>query len=133
MNLHEWQSKELFRKFGLPVSNGCVVGSIAEVRDATRELAGDRWAIKVQVHAGGRGKAGGVKIVGSAEEAGDFAEQWIGNRIHTVQTDEFGQPVNQLYLEELAEIERELYLGAVIDRADGNVVVMASSGRWGRD
>lgn len=127
MNLHEFQSKHLFAEHGLPVSKGVVVNSIDEVSNAIAALNGDTWAAKVQVHAGGRGKAGGVEIVRSVAALETFAKRWLGNQIHTVQTGTEGQPVNQIYVEEVAEISRELYLGVVIDRSRARVVVMAST------
>ena len=127
MNLHEYQSKELFAKYGLPVSGGRIARTADEAVDAASELGGDRWVIKVQVHAGGRGKAGGVKLVESDDEIREFATEWLGNRIQTVQTTDEGQPVNLLYIEEITDIATELYLGAVIDRATARVVVMASA------
>ena len=127
MNLHEYQSKELFAKYGLPVSTGRVVRSADEAVAAAAELGGDQCVIKVQVHAGGRGKAGGVKLVSSEEEIRAFADHWLGNRIHTVQTAEDGQPVSLLYVEEITDIDTELYLGVVIDRSTARVVVMASA------
>ena len=126
MNLHEYQAKQLFRRFDLPVSDGKVANSPEEAVAATRELRGDSWAVKVQVHAGGRGKAGGVKVVSSPEGVRQFAEKWIGSRIHTVQTGETGQPVKQIYVEEIASIREELYLGVVVDRALARIVVIAS-------
>ncbi|MCY4096006.1 MAG: ADP-forming succinate--CoA ligase subunit beta [Gammaproteobacteria bacterium] len=127
MNLHEYQSKELFAKYGLPVSSGRVARTADEAVAAASDLGGNRWVIKVQVHAGGRGKAGGVKLVGSEEEIRTFAAHWLGSRIQTVQTTDDGQPVNLLYVEEITDIATELYLGAVIDRATARVVVMASA------
>ena len=127
MNLHEYQSKELFAQYGLPVSKGRVARSADEAITAASELGGDRWVIKVQVHAGGRGKAGGVALVSSENDIRTFANRWLGNRIQTVQTTDDGQPVNLLYVEEITDIETELYLGAVIDRATARVVVMASA------
>ena len=127
MNLHEYQSKELFAKYGLPVSSGRVARTADEAVAAASDLGGNRWVIKVQVHAGGRGKAGGVKLVGSEEEIRAFAAHWLGSRIQTVQTTDDGQPVDLLYVEEITDIATELYLGAVIDRATARVVVMASA------
>lgn len=127
MNLHEFQSKELFRDYGLPVSRGFVATSVSESVDAAKQLGGDRWACKVQVHAGGRGKAGGVKLVQGEDELLHFATTWLGNRLVTHQTDELGQPVNHIYIEELADIEREFYLGLVVDRSSQRVVVMVST------
>lgn len=127
MNLHEYQSKQLFRDYGLPVSKGLVATTVEEALEASRTLQGDRWVIKVQVHAGGRGKAGGVQIVSNKNEIREFATRWLGNRIHTIQTGTDGQPVTTLFVEELTDIESELYLGVVIDRASSRVVVMASA------
>lgn len=126
MNLHEYQSKELFAEYGLPVSRGLVVKSANDAVAAAQSLAGDRHVVKVQVHAGGRGKAGGVALVSNERELRQFADKWLGNRIQTVQTGAEGQPVDSLYVEEISSIETELYLGAVIDRASARVVVMAS-------
>ncbi len=127
MNLHEYQAKELFRQYGLPVSAGIAVDTADEAVDAARQLAGERWVCKVQVHAGGRGKAGGVKLVDSLDAVRAFAANWVGKRLATVQTDAEGQPVSKIFVEEAASIDRELYLGAVVDRASRRVVVMAST------
>lgn len=127
MNLHEYQAKQLFAQYHLPVSRGIACRTSDEAVQAISELAGDLWAAKCQVHAGGRGKAGGVKLVRNAEEVRSFAEQFLGKRLVTFQTDAKGQPVNAIYIEETCQIARELYLGAVIDRATQRVVFMASS------
>ena len=127
MNLHEYQSKDLFRSYGLPVSRGIAVDTADAAVDAARELGGDKWVCKVQVHAGGRGKAGGVKLVAGLDEVRAFAERWVGQRLVTVQTGAEGAPVSKIFVEEAASIDRELYLGAVVDRASRRVVVMAST------
>ena len=127
MNLHEYQAKSLFAEYGLPVSPGIAADSAEAAVAAAEELGGERWAVKVQVHAGGRGKAGGVKVADSLDEVRAFAERWIGNRVVTAQTDAEGQPVGRIYVERCVGIERELYLGAVIDRASRRIVVMAST------
>lgn len=127
MNLHEYQAKQLFAQYHLPVSRGIVCKTVAEAVQGISELNGNTWAAKCQVHAGGRGKAGGVKLVRNAEEVRSFAEQFLGKRLVTFQTDAKGQPVNAIYIEETCQIARELYLGAVIDRATQRVVFMASS------
>ena len=127
MNLHEYQAKQLFADYGMPVSSGIAVDSADEAVAAALELGGSRWVCKVQVHAGGRGKAGGVKVAESLDAVRDFAERWLGKRLVTVQTDANGQPVNKIYVEACADVARELYLGAVVDRASRRVVVMASS------
>ena len=127
MNLHEYQAKQLFSQYGLPINRGIACHSIEETEQALSQLSGDIFAVKCQIHAGGRGKAGGVKLVKNAEQARQFAEQWLGKRMRTFQTDSKGLPVNTIYVEETCEIERELYLGAVIDRSSQKVVFMASS------
>ena len=127
MNLHEYQSKDLFRQYGLPVSRGIAVDTADEAVEAARQLGGDRWVCKVQVHAGGRGKAGGVKLVQSLDDVREFADRWVGGRLVTVQTGAEGAPVSKILVEEAASIDRELYLGAVVDRASRRVVVMAST------
>ena len=127
MNLHEYQSKALFRDFGLPVSRGKAVDTPGDAVEAAKELGGGKWVCKVQVHAGGRGKAGGVRLVDDLDGVRDFATEWLGKRLVTVQTDAEGQPVAKIFVEEAATIDRELYLGAVVDRASRRVVVMAST------
>ncbi len=127
MNLHEYQAKQLFAEYGLPVSKGFAVDTADEAVAAAKELGGERWVIKVQVHAGGRGKAGGVKLVSTEAEIRDFATKHIGTNLVTFQTDEHGQPVSKIYIEECTDIARELYLGAVIDRSSRRVVFMAST------
>ena len=126
MNLHEHQAKQLFSQYGLPINRGIACHSIEETEQALSQLNGNIFAVKCQIHAGGRGKAGGVKLVKNAEQARQFAEQWLGKRMETFQTDSKGLPVNTIYVEETCEIERELYLGA-IDRSSQKVVFMASS------
>ena len=93
MNLHEYQGKQLFAEYGLPVSRGIAAETVDEAVSAAGTIGGDRWVVKAQVHAGGRGKAGGVKLVDSAEAIRAFAQQWLGQRLVTYQTDENGQPV----------------------------------------
>lgn len=127
MNLHEYQAKQLFTKYGLPTSSGVVATTVEEAVAASDKIAGDRWVVKVQVHAGGRGKAGGVKLVDSKEAIGEFAKQWLGKNLVTYQTDADGQPVNKILIEECTDIAQELYLGAVIDRSTRRVVFMAST------
>jgi succinyl-CoA synthetase beta subunit len=126
MNLHEYQAKQLFADYGLPVSKGLAVETVEQAAAATATIGGDKWVVKAQVHAGGRGKAGGVKLVESAEEAGQFAEQWLGKNLVTYQTDANGQPVHKILVEACIDIAQELYLGAVIDRSTRRIVFMAS-------
>ena len=104
MNLHEYQAKELFAEYGLPVSEGYAVDTAEEAVEAAKKIGGDRWVVKVQVHAGGRGKAGGVKLVDSLEEVREFANQWIGKNLVTIQTDEKGQPVSKIFVESCTDI-----------------------------
>ena len=127
MNLHEYQAKQLLKEYGIPVPEGEVVWNVEEALKVPTNLGGRRWVVKAQVHAGGRGKAGGVKIVSSKEELEEVAQNLLGSRLVTYQTDEKGQPVNQLWIEKPSNIGRELYLGAVLDRAAQRVVFMAST------
>ncbi len=127
MNLHEYQGKQLFAEYGLPVSKGIAASTAAEAAAAAATIGGERWVVKAQVHAGGRGKAGGVKLVQSAEEIHAFAEKWLGQRLVTYQTDANGQPVSRILVETCTDIARELYLGAVVDRASRRIVFMAST------
>ena len=126
MNLHEYQAKQLFGEYDLPVSRGFAVDSGDEAAEATKKLGGGKWVVKAQVHAGGRGKAGGVKLVDTAAEAKAFADKWLGKKLVTYQTDANGQPVSKILVEECVEIDQELYLGAVLDRATRRIVFMAS-------
>lgn len=127
MNLHEYQGKQLFKAYGLPVSEGFACDTPEQAAEATEKLGGDKWVIKTQVHAGGRGKAGGVKLINSADEAAEFAKKWLGNRLVTYQTDANGQPVSKILVESCTDIADELYLGAVVDRSTRKVVFMAST------
>jgi len=127
MNLHEYQAKQLFREFNIAVSNGVATSSAEEAENAALALGGSKWVVKAQVHAGGRGKAGGVEVVENVEQIKAFANKWLGNNLVTFQTDEKGQPVNQILVETCTSIANELYLGAVIDRTSQRLVVMAST------
>ena len=127
MNLHEYQGKQLFAQYGLPVSNGIAAQTVEEAVAAADQIDGDKWVVKAQVHAGGRGKAGGVKLVSSKEEIREFAEHWLGKNLVTYQTDANGQPVSRILVESCTDIEQELYLGAVVDRASRRIVFMAST------
>ncbi len=127
MNLHEYQSKDLFAEFGIPVPKGIVATTAEEAENAARELGGDLWVVKAQVHAGGRGKAGGVKLSRSPEEAGRYAADMLGQRLVTVQSGPDGLPVNVVYIEEGSKIARELYLSVLVDRELGLVTFIASA------
>ncbi len=126
MNLHEYQAKQLFAEYGLPVSKGIAVNSAAAAAKAAEDIGGKKWVVKAQVHAGGRGKAGGVKLVNSPAEASAFAASWLGKNLVTYQTDAKGQPVNRILVESCTDIAQELYLGAVVDRSSRRIVFMAS-------
>ena len=127
MNLHEYQAKQLFAEYGLPVSRGIAVDSGDEAVQAAKDIGGDRWVVKAQVHAGGRGKAGGVKLFSDFDEIKSFADGLVGTNLVTFQTDENGQPVSKILVESCTDIDRELYLGAVIDRSTRRIVFMAST------
>jgi len=127
MNLHEYQAKELFAQYGLPVSKGIAAKTADEAIMASDVIGGDCWVVKAQVHAGGRGKAGGVKLVKSKAEIEEFSKKWLGKRLVTYQTDDSGQPVSRILVEECSDIEKELYLGAVVDRSTRRIVFMAST------
>lgn len=127
MNLHEYQGKQLFAEYGLPVSSGIACDTPEEAAAAADTIGGSKWVVKAQVHAGGRGKAGGVKLVDNKEDIKAFAQQWLGKNLVTYQTDENGQPVSKILVEDCTDIDQELYLGAVVDRSTRKVVFMAST------
>lgn len=127
MNLHEYQSKQLFSQYGLPVPEGYACETPHEAVEAVDKLGGDKWVVKCQVHAGGRGKAGGVKLVNSKEEVKAFSSLWLGKNLVTYQTDASGQPVSKILVEACSDIDQELYLGAVVDRSSQRIVFMAST------
>ncbi len=127
MNLHEHQAKSLLAKYGLPVPKGDVAYHHDHAAQVADQLTSSSHVVKAQVHAGGRGKAGGVKVVSSRDELTEFVKSLLGTRLVTYQTDAQGQPVNSVLIEEVSDIDRELYLGAVVDRASRRVVFMAST------
>jgi len=127
MNLHEYQAKQLLASYGLPVPRGEIAYNVEEALQAAAQLSTQRWVVKAQVHAGGRGKEGGVKLVSTKDELASVAKSLLGTRLVTYQTDARGQPVNSVLVEETCDIARELYLGAVVDRATRRVVIMAST------
>ncbi|WP_251359854.1 ADP-forming succinate--CoA ligase subunit beta [Kangiella sp. TOML190] len=127
MNLHEYQGKQLFKEYGLPVSEGYAVDNPQAAFEAAGRIGGDMWVVKAQVHAGGRGKAGGVKVTGDKNEIKAFAQKWLGKNLVTYQTDANGQPVSKILVETCTDIADELYLGAVVDRSSRRVVFMAST------
>jgi succinyl-CoA synthetase beta subunit len=127
MKIHEYQGKEIFRRYGMAVPRGIPVFSVEEAEKAARSLGGPVWAVKAQVHAGGRGKGGGVKLAKSVEQVRELAGQILGMQLVTHQTGPGGQKVRRLLIEEGADIRNELYVGMVVDRATQQVVLMASS------
>lgn len=127
MNLHEYQAKQLFAKYQLPIPKGEVATSVEDAVGVASNLTSSRWVVKAQVHAGGRGKAGGVKLVDNKDDLRSYAQSILGTRLVTYQTDADGQPVNHLLVEEVCDIDRELYLGAVVDRDSRRIVFMAST------
>ncbi|MCY9837420.1 ADP-forming succinate--CoA ligase subunit beta [Aeromonas media] len=127
MNLHEYQAKQLFAEYGLPVSEGYACATPQEAAEAADKIGGNTWVVKCQVHAGGRGKAGGVKLAKSKDEIRAFAQNWLGKNLVTYQTDANGQPVTKILVESCTDIAKELYLGAVVDRGSRRVVFMAST------
>ncbi len=127
MNLHEYQGKQLFAEYGLPVSKGIAAETVQEAIAAADIIGGERWVVKAQVHAGGRGKAGGVKLVSSKAEIEAFSRQWLGKNLVTYQTDVKGQPVSRILVETCTDIDQELYLGAVVDRGTRRIIFMAST------
>src|SRR5712675_3338642 len=127
MKIHEYQGKELLKKFGVAVPRGLVARSPEEAYHAAKELGTEVAVVKAQIHAGGRGKGGGVKLAKSAEEAGEIARKMLGMQLVTHQTGPQGQKVRKVYVEEGMDIARELYLGLTLDRAISRDVLMASS------
>ncbi|HCK76236.1 MAG TPA: ADP-forming succinate--CoA ligase subunit beta [Gammaproteobacteria bacterium] len=127
MKVHEYQAKEILRKRGIPVPRGMPCFSPDDAVRIANEIGGARWVVKAQIHAGGRGKGGGVKVVGSLGGVREAAEEMLGMMLVTHQTGPMGQQVNRLLVEEGVDISRELYVGLVIDRSSQRVVVMASS------
>jgi len=127
MKVHEYQGKEILRKFGVTTPDGRVAFSVDEAVAAAEELGGSIWVVKAQIHAGGRGKGGGVKLARSIDEVREHAEAILGMQLITHQTGAEGQRVRRLYIEEGCDIARELYVGMLLDRAVGQLVVMAST------
>lgn len=126
MNLHEYQTKQLFSQYKVPILDGVTVSELSELDAAVEKLGGDAWVVKAQVHAGGRGKAGGVKLVKGKAALNEASKALLGGTLVTHQTGSAGLPINTLLIESLTEIDRELYLSLVVDRAQQCIVVMAS-------
>ena len=127
MNLHEYQAKILFSEYGIPVPAGKPAHSVKEALRYASELKGDSWVVKAQVHAGGRGKAGGVKLVRSMGELEEVVRNMLGTRLVTRQSAPTGQPVNCVLVQNTADIAAEYYLGLVVDRASKRIAIIASS------
>jgi len=127
MNLHEYQAKDLFRAYGIPVPAGRAAGSAAEAIESARSLGGPVWVVKAQVHAGGRGKAGGVKLVKDPEDVGRAAAALLGQRLVTAQTGADGLPVSQVYVESGSQVAREIYLSLTLNRERGRIALIASA------
>src|SRR5205809_5639426 len=127
MNIHEYQGKEIFRKYGVATPRGFPALSADEALQAAKKLGGKVWVVKAQIHAGGRGKGGGVKVARSLDEVRDLSKKILGMQLKTHQTGPQGQKVRRLLIEEGADIKKELYLGMVVDRGTQKVVLMAST------
>lgn len=127
MNIHEYQAKELLQTYGVPVPNGTVAFNPLQAAQAAEEIGGSRWVVKAQIHAGGRGKAGGVKVVDSIDQVKKAADTMIGSRLVTHQTGPSGSLVQRVWVEQASQIKKEFYLGFVIDRATQRITVIASS------
>jgi len=126
MNLHEYQAKNLYRKYDIPTTKGKLLTHPSQLDDILRTLGGDKWVIKAQVHAGGRGKVGGVKLVESKIEANEEVRHLLGSRLVTHQTNEKGQPVNSIYIEQPCDIVDEIYLAFTVDRTSQRIMIITS-------
>ena len=126
MNIHEHQAKELFREYNIPVSTGSVAFSKDQIEQSVNEVSGPIWVVKAQIHAGGRGKGGGVKVVSSSEDAVSSAENMFGMNLITPQTGKKGKIVNRVYIENGSDIEKELYLSCLVDRATSKIAFIVS-------
>src|SRR5258708_5889402 len=127
MNIHEYQAKQVLAKFGVPVPRGFPALSVGEAKKAAQDLGGPVWVVKAQIHAGGRGKAGGVKVVKSIEDVEKEAKRLLGSTLVTHQTGPKGKQVNRIYVEEGSAIEKEFYLSMLVDRGTSRVAIVAST------
>jgi len=127
MNIHEYQTKELLKRYGVPVPEGQVAYTVDNAVTAAEDLGGERWVIKAQIHAGGRGKGGGVRVAESLNEVRDITDQLIGSNLVTPQTGTNGRLVHRVLIEQACDIRKEYYLGLVIDRATQRITLIASS------
>jgi succinyl-CoA synthetase beta subunit len=127
VNIHEYQAKDLLKAFGVPVPSGAVAYSDAQAANVAEQIGGERWVVKAQIHAGGRGKAGGVKLVNSIAEVRQTADQLLGQRLVTHQTGAEGSLVQRVWIEQASDIQKEYYLGFVIDRGSQRITLIASA------
>jgi succinyl-CoA synthetase beta subunit len=127
MNIHEHQAKEVLRKFGAPVSRGVVIFSLSEIEDKIKELKSEKFVLKAQIHAGGRGKAGGVKLINNLDELKKEAKKMLGKTLITPQTGPEGKEVKRLYIEEASDISREFYLSCLVDRESSKIAFISST------
>ena len=127
MNIHEYQAKEILKKYGAPVSNGVVVSSLSEIKSKIDKLRGENFVLKAQIHAGGRGKAGGVKLVKNLQELDREAKNMLGKILVTPQTSKDGKKVEKIYLEEASDISKEFYLSCLVDRASSKIAFISST------
>ena len=127
MKIHEYQAKNLFREYGIPVLDGIACFSVEEAVEAAIKLGGDIWAVKAQIHAGGRGKGGGIKVAKSLNEVKKYAAEILGMKLVTHQTDKYGQAVRRIFIEQGVAIQNEFYIGMLVDRSNQRVCLMVSS------
>lgn len=127
MNIHEYQAKQLFRAYGIPVPDGQLATTPEQAQESASQLGGDGWVVKAQVHAGGRGKAGGVKLANNLSDVATFSRELLGTRLVTIQTDTKGLPIHSLLIEKIYPIKRELYLSLALDRATERLIFIASA------
>ena len=127
MNIHEHQAKEILKEFGAPVSNGVVITSLKEIPQKIKNLKSSQFVLKAQIHAGGRGKAGGVKLIKNTKELEKEAKEMMGKILVTHQTGPEGKEVKRLYIEEASEISKEFYLSCLIDRETSKIAFISST------
>ena len=127
MNIHEYQAKELLKQFGAPVSNGVAIFSLNEIHEKITKLKGNEFVLKAQIHAGGRGKAGGVKLIKNIKDLKTEAKKMMGKVLITHQTGPEGKEVKRLYIEEASKIDKEFYLSCLIDRETSKIAFISST------
>ena len=127
MNIHEYQAKEILKKYGAPVSNGVVISSLSDIKSKINKLRGENFVLKAQIHAGGRGKAGGVKLVKNLQELDKEAKNMLGKILVTPQTSKDGKKVEKIYIEEASDISKEFYLSCLVDRASSKIAFISST------